>query len=263
MFSGERRKVIVELVRANGAASLRELARAVDASEVTVRRDLRLLEDEGLLRRHHGGAVASVGVTHEPTYSEKAHVAASEKADIADLAIELVHDGDAIVIGAGTTTQAFSRRLVRLTDVTVVTNSLLVAQTLARARGIEVVMTGGTLRGSIFATVGGITESVVAGLHVSRAFLSGNGLTAARGLSTPNIQVAGVDRAMAQAAGEIVVLADHTKLGLDTMVQTVPMNRIDHVVTDAGAPEDQVEALRAAGATVHVAHPRRATAIAL
>lgn len=252
MFAAERRQVILDLVRTNGAVSLRELAGRVQTSEVTVRRDLRYLEGQGLLDRRHGGAVAVGALSHEPTYSDKAHLAEAEKSAIADEAAALVEDGDALVIGAGTTTQALARRLVRRSDLTVVTNSLLVAQALARARGVDVVMTGGTLRGSIFALVGSAAEQSLFGLRTARAFISGNGLTAERGLSTPNTLVAGVDRAIALAAEEIVVLADHTKVGVDTMVQTVPAARIDRLVTDDRADAQQLAGLRDAGVTITV-----------
>lgn len=253
MFGDERRQVILELVRTNGAVGLKEIARIVKTSEVTVRRDLRLLESKGLLDRRHGGAVSPGGLNHEPSYSEKSHVAAEQKAAIGELAATLVEEGDAVVIGAGSTTQALARRLVRYADLTVMTNSLLVAQTLARARGVDVVMTGGTLRGSIYALVGSGAEQSLASMRTRRAFISGNGLSAERGLSTPNLLVAGVDRAIVATAQEVVVLADCTKIGVETMVQTVAPGAIDHLVTDAGAPEEELQRFREHGVTVHVA----------
>jgi DeoR/GlpR family transcriptional regulator of sugar metabolism len=252
MFAAERRRAILDAVRSNGVMSLHDLADLVSTSEVTVRRDLRYLEAEGLLDRRHGGAVAIGVLSHEPTYSEKSQLAAAEKAAIAERAAECVSDGEAIVIGAGTTTQALARRLVQRRELTVVTNSLLVAQALAAARDVDVVMTGGTLRGSIFALVGHAAERSLAELHTSRAFISGNGLTAQRGLSTPNTLVAGVDMAIAAAAEEVVVLADHTKIGVDTMVQTVPAARIDRLVTDEGADPDELARLRERGVVVDV-----------
>jgi DeoR/GlpR family transcriptional regulator of sugar metabolism len=157
------------------------------------------------------------------------------------------------VIGPGTTTQEFARRLARHAELAVISNSLLVAQVLANSPRIEVMLTGGTLRGSILALVGSAAEHSLAGLRVRRAFISGNGLTAERGLSTPNMQVAGMDRALAAAAEEIVVLADHTKIGVDTMVQTVPADRIDHLVTDDAAPRDVLDELSGRGVRLHVA----------
>ncbi|MFD5553671.1 DeoR/GlpR family DNA-binding transcription regulator [Streptomyces sp. NPDC127068] len=238
VFAAERRQLILEMVRANGAVSLRELARVVQTSEVTVRRDVRALEAEGLLDRRHGGAVLPGGFTRESGFPQKSHLATAEKTAIADLAAGLVEEGEAIVVGAGTTTQELARRLARVPGLTVVTNSLLVAQALAHANRVEVVMTGGTLRGSNYALVGSGAEQSLQGLRVSRAFLSGSGLTAERGLSTSNMLSASVDRALVQAAAEVVVLADRTKLGTDTMFQTVPTDVITRLVTDEPPAHD-------------------------
>ncbi|MDF5757215.1 DeoR/GlpR family DNA-binding transcription regulator [Spongiactinospora sp. TRM90649] len=254
VFAAERRRRIIELLRTNGAVSLRELADAVGSSEVTVRRDLRALEGEGLISRHHGGATLPGESSREPSHAQRAQVSAAEKGAIADLAASLVADGDAIVVGPGSTTQEFARRLTRHTELAVVTNSLLVAQELAGSPRIEVVLTGGTLRGSIHALVGSAAEHSLAGLRVRRAFVSGNGLTAERGLSTLNMQVAGMDRALAAAAEEVVVLADHTKIGVDTLVQTVALEQVGHLVTDTGAPGDVLDELGVRGVRLHVAH---------
>ncbi|MEU6239783.1 DeoR/GlpR family DNA-binding transcription regulator [Streptomyces sp. NPDC047024] len=258
MFAAERRQLILEMVRANGAVSLRELARVVQTSEVTVRRDVRALEAEGLLDRRHGGAVLPGGFTRESGFPQKSHLATAEKTAIADLAAGLVEEGEAIVVGAGTTTQELARRLARVPGLTVVTNSLLVAQALAHANRVEVVMTGGTLRGSNYALVGSGAEQSLQGLRVSKAFLSGSGLTAERGLSTSNMLSSSVDRALVQAAAEVVVLADHTKLGTDTMFQTVPTELITRLVTDDPPPHDdraatELQALADQGVQIVVA----------
>ncbi|MEU3517269.1 DeoR/GlpR family DNA-binding transcription regulator [Streptomyces sp. NPDC006654] len=250
--------MILEMVRANGAVSLRELARVVQTSEVTVRRDVRALEAEGLLDRRHGGAVLPGGFTRESGFPQKSHLATAEKTAIADLAAGLVEEGEAIVVGAGTTTQELARRLARVPGLTVVTNSLLVAQALAHANRVEVVMTGGTLRGSNYALVGSGAEQSLQGLRVSRAFISGSGLTAERGLSTSNMLSASVDRALVQAAAEVVVLADHTKLGTDTMFQTVPTDLITRLVTDEPPAHDdraatELQALADQGVQIAVA----------
>jgi DeoR/GlpR family transcriptional regulator of sugar metabolism len=258
VFAAERRQLILEMVRANGAVSLRELARVVQTSEVTVRRDVRALEAEGLLDRRHGGAVLPGGFTRESGFPQKSHLTTAEKTAIADLAAGLVEEGEAIVVGAGTTTQELARRLARVPGLTVVTNSLLVAQALAHANRVEVVVTGGTLRGSNYALVGSGAEQSLQGLRVSRAFLSGSGLTAERGLSTSNMLSASVDRALVQAAAEVVVLADHTKLGTDTMFQTVPTDVITRLVTDEPDAQDdraatELQALADQGVQIAVA----------
>lgn len=252
MFAAERRQAILELVRASGAVSLRDLAEAVSTSEVTVRRDIRTLEEQGLLDRRHGGVVWPGGFSHEQSYRQKRAVASAEKVAIAALASAMVEEGDAIVVGAGTTTQELARRLTRHSDLTVVTNSLLVAQALAHAKA-DVMLTGGNLRGATFALIGSNAERSLAGIRVRRAFLSGNGLTVDRGLSTPDVLAATVDQAIVRAAEEVVVLADYTKLGVDTMVQTVEVDAISHLVTDERADPDILNGLRRGGVDVRVA----------
>lgn len=253
MFADERRQAILDQVRSTGAVSIKDLARRLDATEVTIRRDLVRLDAQGLLDRRHGGAVAPGGLTREPTYTQKAAVAAAEKAAIGALAAKLVRPGDAVAIGAGTTTQALARGLAGAQDLTVVTNSLLVAAALAESPGVEVVVTGGTLRGAIHALVGSDAERSLEGVRTDRVFLSGNGLTPARGLSTPSVVVAGVDRALVATAAEVVVLADSSKVGVETMVQTVPVSAIDLLVTDSGCDSAALVALGEVGVEVALA----------
>ncbi|MFC5664449.1 DeoR/GlpR family DNA-binding transcription regulator [Kitasatospora misakiensis] len=240
VFAAERRQLILEMVRANGAVSLRELARVVQTSEVTVRRDVRALEAEGLLDRRHGGAVLPGGSSREPgySYSQKTLLAPVEKNAIADLAAGLVQAGDTIMVGAGTTTLEFARRLARIPEVTVVTNSLPIALALAHANRVEVVMTGGTLS-SGGALVGSDAEDMLREMRTGKAFLSGGGLTAERGLSTATMLCASVDRVMVQSAAEVIVLADHTKLGAQSMFPTVPTEAITRLVTDQHATADE------------------------
>lgn len=248
----ERRRQILAAVHSRGLISLREAAEVTGTSEVTARRDLRLLADQGLLRRTHGGAAAPQPLSREPSYLEKAGTAAVEKEAIADAAAALVGDDDAIALGAGTTTLALARRLVDRRGLTVVTTSLLVCQALLQAEGVQVLVSGGSLRTSTHALVGPLAEQSLAGLYVSTLFLSGNGLSAARGLSTPDVLAAAVDRRLAETAARVVVLADSTKIGVEAVSQTVPCASIARLVTDASADPDELARLTAAGVEVTV-----------
>ena len=253
MLAAERRRRIAEIIRSRGVVAVAEMAESLGTSEITLRRDLRVMAGSGILIRTHGGAVLPSGLAHEPTYSEKASQAAQEKAAIARLAVGMIRPGDSIVLGAGTTTLALARLLVDCPELTVVTNSLLVAEALMPATHVEVILTGGTLRRSIHALVGPAAEDSLRSLRASQAFISGNGLSADRGLSTPSPLVAATDRALAAAAQQIVVLVDNTKVGVETMVQTVPLDQISVLITDDGADPAQLAAIRAAGTDVRVA----------
>src|SRR5581483_6092682 len=253
MLAAERRRVIADSIRSRGVVAVNELAQALGTTEITVRRDLRSMAREGLLVRTHGGAVLPAVLGHEPSYSEKAQQAAAEKSAIAQLAVSLVRPGDSILLGPGTTTLALARLLVSSPELTVVTNSLLVAEALMEAPHVEVILTGGTLRRSIHALVGPAAEDSVRSLRASQAFISGNGFSAERGLSTPSPLVAATDRALAGAAQQVVVLLDHTKIGQETMCQTVPAARVDMLITDSHAKPRDLDAIREAGVEVRVA----------
>lgn len=260
MLAVERRRLIAENLRTRGVISVAQMAEALGTTEITVRRDMRVMAKDGLLVRAHGGAVLPAAIGHEPSYSEKARQASAEKAAIAALAVRMIPPGDSILLGPGTTTLALARLLADIQELTVVTNSLLVAQALMVAARVEVIITGGTLRRSIHALVGPAAEESVRALRASKAFISGNGFTLERGLSTPSPLVAATDRAFAGAAQQVVVLADHTKLGLDTMCQTVPTARVHTLITDSGADPALLAAIRESGVDVRVADVHEAHA---
>src|SRR5437870_12014100 len=229
------------------------MAEQLGTTEITVRRDLRAMAKDGLVMRARGGAILPAPIGHEPSYSEKARQAAAEKASIARLAVQMIRPGDSILLGPGTTTLALARLLIDFPELTVVTNSLLVAQALMPAAHVEVILTGGTLRRSIHALVGPAAEEALRALRASQVFISGNGLTAERGLSTPSPLVAAVDRALAAASQQRIVLADNTKLGQETMCQTVPLDRMDVLITDSNADVGVVAAVRQAGVEAQIA----------
>lgn len=253
MLMAERHRRILTRVRRKGVVSIREMVEELDVSEVTLRRDLRVLADEGLLQRTHGGAAYTRFFGEEWTHDEKVAHAAQEKEAIATAAAALTADGEVIALGAGSTTEILARRLTRRRNLTVITNSLLVARVLGPPAGITMVLTGGNLRVTTQALIGAVAEASLQQLHVSTLFISGNGFTLERGLSTAPLAAASVDQALARISDRVVVLADHTKIGHEKMVQTLPLDDIDHVVTDWQTPESVVRGLRKAGIEVTVA----------
>ncbi|MET0773431.1 MAG: DeoR/GlpR family DNA-binding transcription regulator [Candidatus Limnocylindrales bacterium] len=254
MIIAKRRQRIVETLRSVGVISVHDLATQLGASEATIRRDLRSLDASGMMRRTRGGAVMPGALTYEPSYAEKAGQLTAEKNAIAERALELIKPGDSIALGPGTTTLCLARLLPRVGELTVVTNSLLVAEALTIANQIEVIVTGGMLRRSIHALVGPGTEQALHGVRLDLGFMSGNGVNAERGLTTPNLLVAAADQAIAEACRQIVVLADHSKLGRVTMCQTVPPQRIDVLITDASPDSREFRTLLTAGLDIRTIH---------
>jgi DeoR/GlpR family transcriptional regulator of sugar metabolism len=247
----QRRNLILEMIRVDGAVSIARAAERLETSAVTVRRDLDQMASLGLVTRTHGGAVAH-GDSRETPYVDKVEQSAHEKAAMGRFAATLVNDGDTLVIGAGTTTEALALSLLDRTGLTVITNSLPVAEAFVAAPDNEVIVTGGSLRASIRCMTGDATVSMLRGVHADTTFLSGNGLAADVGLTTPALAVADVDRVMAAASYQVVVLVDHTKVGVRTAARTVPTADIAHLVTDRASSPHELDALRAAGVDVHV-----------
>lgn len=253
MIPAERRRRLLARARQQGVVSLSEASGEFGVSEATLRRDLDDLASQGLLVRTRGGATVPDGHAREPSFTEKSTEAQLEKDAIGLAALDLVSPGDPILIGPGTTTFAFAKQLRTVGDLTVVTNSLLVIEALLDAPGIDLIVTGGSFRHSIRALVGpGVSESL-APLRLPTVFMSGNGLSAPRGLSTPDVLVASADRALLASAERCIVLADHTKFGKEKMWVTVPTDRIDVVVTDDKAPAKELSAIHEAGVETVVA----------
>lgn len=252
MIAAQRRRIIVETIERDGAVSISALTELLDASAVTIRRDLDQLADEGRLHRTHGGAVIASSA-RESSYAEKLEQALAEKTAIAIAAAAHVRPGDVVALGPGTTTELLAKELLGRTGLRVVTNSLLVAEAMVGSPDNEVIVVGGALRHPIRALVGGSTVTQLQGLRVDTAFLSGNGLAADFGLSTPAVPVADTDRAMASRAERVVALVDHTKIGVRSSVLTVPTDEIGTVVTDGKSDAGEIEALRTAGVDVEVA----------
>jgi DeoR/GlpR family transcriptional regulator of sugar metabolism len=259
----ERRRRLLEHVRGRGYVSFRDLAEALGASESTVRRDLRSMVSDGLLTATRGGVgpvqaahpapARAVPPAHPPVGDGSADPVHIRREAIAADAATLIVAGSAVLLGPGRTTTALARHLTTISQLTVVTNSITVTDALVAAPQIDVVLIGGALRRSIGAVVGPIAEQTLQGLRGAQVFLSGEGVTVERGLTTPNVFAAATDQAMMAAGRQVVVLADHTKLGRDTMCQTVPSSRMDVLVTDAAADLEVVRRLRAQGIDVRVA----------
>src|SRR5438128_7499442 len=218
MYGEERRQEIALVVRQDGRGDVSELADRFEVTPETIRRDLTDLERQGLLRRVHGGAIPIERFRSEPAIAEKASSMAREKHQIASAALPFVPEHGTVLLDAGTTTlalaQAFPDR-----DLTVFTNSSPVGLELAARRSVRLYMLGGRVRGRTLAHVGDWTQRQLADLTVDVAFVGTNGLTVARGLSTPDPAEAAVKRAMCQAAQQVVVLADHTKVNQEDAVR--------------------------------------------
>ncbi|GEA14473.1 MAG: DeoR family transcriptional regulator, fructose operon transcriptional repressor [Moorella sp. (in: firmicutes)] len=255
MFASERKQKIIEILEQTPAVRVAELSDLFQVSEVTIRRDLQELEAAGLLKRTHGGAVSIATASFEPTLTEKEEEHLAEKKAIAQAAINLIADGDTILLDAGSTTLQLARLLKanKKHPLTVVTNALNVAWELAFIETIDLILTGGHLRHSTLSSVGPIADNTLQGLYVDKVFLATNGLDVERGLTTPNIYEAQTKQKMVKAGREVIVLADHSKFGRISLGLICPVTAVNRVITDPGAPVEDLERLKERGVEVIVA----------
>lgn len=253
MLGAERRDRILRQLDRQGAVKVTALSEALGVSEATLRRDLQLMEDGGLLRRTHGGAVRlKPDESRERSLRDKAALCAEEKQAIGRAAARLVTPGDIIALNGGTTTIRVARALRPIGNLRLVTNSIGVAAELADQPDMEVTVTGGTLRGSL-ELYGPQAEQALQHLFVHLAFLGVDGLTVRHGLTTYNPLEAHTNRAIMSRAERVVVVADHTKIGRMTMALIAPCSAIHALITDRAAPPAELAALREAGIEVILA----------
>ncbi|EYT78813.1 cytochrome C [Streptomyces sp. Tu 6176] len=244
LLAEQRRALILDEVRRRGGVRVNELTRKLGVSDMTVRRDLDALARQGVLEKVHGGAVPVVEAsTHEPGFEAKSGLELTAKEDIARAAARLVAPGSAIALSGGTTTYALAHHLVDVPDLTVVTNSVRVADvfhTAQRTSGprqgaATVVLTGG-VRTPSDSLVGPVADQAIAALHFDMLFLGVHGISAEAGLSTPNLAEAETNRRLVQSARRVVVVADHTKWGVVGLSSFATLEQVDTLVTDAGLP---------------------------
>ena len=215
MLARQRQSIILDRVREDGAVRVADLVRELGVSDMTVRRDLEVLHEHGLLEKVHGGATSLVGhAMFEPGFAAKSALQQLEKDAIADAAVALAEPGMAIAVSAGTTTYALAQRLAFVPGLTVVTNSVRVADVLHEAGRADqtIILTGG-VRTPSDALVGPFAVAALRTVHVDLVFVGVHGMDPHSGFTCPNLLEADTDRALIEAGRSLVVVADHSKWG--------------------------------------------------
>ncbi len=244
MLARQRHDVILDTIRNHGSVRVRDLARQLNVSDMTIRRDLDVLAGRQLIEKVHGGATM-VGnrTTFEPGFEAKRLRQEDEKQRIAAAAARLVHPGDAVGLTAGTTTWALASFLATVPDLTVVTNAPTTAQTFYRGarRDQTIVLTGG-VRTPSDALVGPLAVEALGRLHVDTLFMGVHGMDPEAGYTTPNLAEAEINSAFLNAAERVVIMADHTKWRIRGLARIADLDRADVVITDERLPTTAVQA---------------------
>ena len=234
MFTSKRRGEILRRVLETGYAESRQLAEdlAVDAS--TIRRDLFAMEKARQIVRVHGGARPMSGDPADIPYAVKQGERRPQKKSIAAAALGLVEDGSSILLDSGSTTYQIAVGLYRARDVTVVTNDLRTAKTLADIPGVRLIVLGGELLGSVYTLVGQSSVSFLDEMQVDITFLGADAIDADAGITNTNSVEVPVKQAMIRAGRRTVVCADSTKFGQRALFRVAGLEEVDHLITDDG-----------------------------
>ncbi|HEY2669165.1 MAG TPA: DeoR/GlpR family DNA-binding transcription regulator [Rugosimonospora sp.] len=239
MLAQQRQASILDRVRRHGGARVADLVRVLGVSDMTIRRDIEVLAERGLVEKVHGGAVAVDGATDEPGYAAKAEQQRAEKTAIAQAAAALAKPGSAVGISAGTTTAALAWELINVPELTVVTNSIPVADVFYHHGRSDqtVVLTGGT-RTPSDALVGPVAQEAAARINLDMLFLGVHGMSLRAGFTTPNLSEADTNRSLVAAARRLVVLADHTKWDLIGIATIAALTDAHVLVSDPQLPQE-------------------------
>jgi DeoR/GlpR family transcriptional regulator of sugar metabolism len=251
----ERIQRILELLETRDAVHVSELADEFSVSAVTVRHDLSELARQGLVARVRGGVRALQRGQAELAFDVRLRLQSAEKRAIAKAAAAMVGDGESVALDSSTTAYYLALELRRKREIVVVTNGLLIAVALADSPGINVLVTGGMFRLPAMSVVGDPAGDVLRGTRIDKGFLGVRGISLDRGLMDLNPEEVQIKREMAAACERVIAIFDKTKWHRSALLSFVPSERVDAIVTDAGAPAELVDAWRARGVEVTTAEP--------
>jgi len=232
LLTAEREQKIIELLKISDFMTVSALSTDLNVSEATMRRDLQSMHERGLLERIHGGATLQKSNQVELVFSDKEGKQSSEKKRIAKAALELIHDNDVIYLDGGSTVLYLARLLNERKNLTIVTNSLMAASILMEYNH-RLILTGGELRTISRTLVGPLTAPVIQNINVNKAFMGTIGFTCQDGMTTTNTNEAFTKSQILPRSRQVILLADHSKLGLSSFIASGSLTDVNYLITDS------------------------------
>jgi DeoR/GlpR family transcriptional regulator of sugar metabolism len=246
----ERQAQILALLQNDRRVSVSEICAHFAISEATARRDLETLAEQGQIKRVHGGAILVPQAPPEAPILQRQGQNAEEKHSIAQAAAALIESGETVFLGSGTTVLEVARSLRQHQNLTIITNSLPVINTLAGLSTITLIALGGVLRESELSFIGHITEQALAEVRADKVVMGVHAIHLEHGLTNDYLPETMTDRAILKAGREVIVVADHTKINTVATAFLAPLEAIHTFITDSGIPPDFLDALKAKGVRV-------------
>jgi DeoR/GlpR family transcriptional regulator of sugar metabolism len=253
VFGVERRSKIMSLLNENKSILVNETAELFDVTEETIRRDLKVLEGQGLLVRTHGGAVLSDDTKTEAPLEIREGINITGKDAIGIKAAELVNDGDTIILDASTSSLFVAKHLKEKKGLTVITNAERIILELSDCEDITLISTGGILRHKSLSYVGRSAENAISNYYANKLFFSCKGFSPKRGLTDSNEQESDMRKTMIKCSEKAIFLCDHTKFDRVGYVNTAKLEEINTVITDAAFPESWKELMDGTSINIEIA----------
>jgi len=244
MLANQRRNKILELIREDGQAKVLDLARIFKVTEVTIRQDLERLEKVGYIVREHGGAYLKDIDHNVRNLSLQNQENLAEKMIIARKAVEFIHERDTIILDSGSTTTEIAKLINGYKNLTVITNAINISLILGAQTGINLIVTGGEFKAPTLSLTGQKAADFFHNLHVDKLFLATAGIALKSGLTYPGISDICVKRAMIEAANEIYLVADSSKIGKNSFASLGALSLIDYLITDSKIKHEDIEWLK-------------------
>lgn len=248
----KRHQLILDKLNEQKYVTVIELCEELDVSAVTIRKDLNLLEEKGLLYRTHGGASLESPYIRDRHINEKEKIYVEEKKGIAQAAAKLIEENDTIIIASGTTLHAFAKHIQPKNKLSVITASLPVATELANFKDIEILQLGGYVRHSSVSVTGSMAETLLQQVSCDKLFIGADGVDLSYGLTTSNLPEADLNKKMMAASQKVVLLVDSSKFGKKSFAKICELEDIHEIITDKGIGPKMAQKLKEHGIKIHI-----------
>jgi DeoR/GlpR family transcriptional regulator of sugar metabolism len=245
MLQAERQTNIFKLIKEKSFLTIKEFEDIFHVSSITIRRDLKELSKQGLIKQVHGGAadITSLSTSFEPLYKTKLYLNFEKKQAIAKKAVEFIDSGETIILDSGTTTLQIAIKLKnkRFKDVGIVTNDIKIADELCTAEHLEVIVLGGILRKFLYTLFGSFTIDFLEQIKVNKFFLAADAISKENGISNANIEEVSIKKLMIQNSQNVILVADSTKFNTDAFCRVCGWEKINSIITDDKISDDYIK----------------------
>jgi len=252
VYPEERRREILNLINQRGRVAVAELSQQYSVSEVTIRADLQILADGGLVVRTHGGAIASGSGLYELSLTKRLGQQVLQKSHIGAAAARLVSNGEAILLDASSTALAVAQHLKQHRDLTIVTHSLAIAHEMLGVSGVTRVMPGGTLHHDTASLIGEAGLAFLETFHIQKGFFGAHGLSLTAGLTDVNVGEAQLKRSLVRLCAQVIAILDSTKWDRVGLISFADVSALDRIITDEQTPVALISQVRHLGVDVMV-----------